>query len=80
MSDPNAVPDHDQFPVTVRTTIQPTEEIQIETVQEWTDLKRQGLLLDGYDGLQEQTKPVAASAAAPRPSAPSTTAPTRTES
>jgi len=38
-----------EFPVTVRTTFQPTLELEVGA-SEWTDLYRQGLLVPGYDG------------------------------
>lgn len=38
-----------EFPVTVRTTIQPDVELEVEAA-EYRDLKVQGLLLPGHDG------------------------------
>ena len=39
-----------EFPVTVRTTFQPTQDLEVDTLAEWTDLSRQGLLAPGHDG------------------------------
>lgn len=40
-----------EWPVTVRSTIEPERDIEVGEA-EWTDLQRQGLLLDGYTGTE----------------------------